>query len=49
MPLGDQSYEVTAVDVDGAGSTATAAVKVFSPGPWADAYQIAVALPELVG
>ena len=48
-PLGDQSYEVTAVDEDGAGSTATGAVDVFSPGPWADAYEIAVAFPELVG
>ena len=48
-PLGDQSYEVTAVDEDGAGSTATAAVQVFSPGPWGEAYEIAVAFPDLIG
>jgi hypothetical protein len=48
-PLGDHSYDVTAVDEDGAGSTATASVQVFSPGPWGDAYGIAVAFPDLVG
>src|SRR4051812_19814909 len=48
-PMGDATYEVTAVDVDGAGSTATATVDVFAPGPWGDAYQIAQALPDLVG
>jgi hypothetical protein len=48
-PMGDATYEVTAVDVDGEGSTATATVDVFAPGPWGDAYQIAQALPDLVG
>ena len=33
-PLGDHAYEVTAVDADGAGSTATGTVQIFSPGPW---------------
>jgi hypothetical protein len=48
-PLGDHSYDVTAVDEDGTGSTATASVQVFSPGPWDEAYEIAVAFPDLVG
>ena len=48
-PLGDHSYEVTAIDEDGTGSTATASVQVFSPGPWGEAYEIAVAFPDLVG
>jgi hypothetical protein len=48
-PMGDATYEVTAVDVDGEGSTAAATVDVFAPGPWGDAYQIAQAFPELVG
>jgi hypothetical protein len=48
-PLGDHSYDVTAVDEDGSGSTATGTVQVFSPGPWGDAYEISVAFPDLVG
>ena len=48
-PQGDHSYDVTAVDEDGPGTTATATVQVFSPGPWGEAYEIAVAFPELIG
>ena len=48
-PQGDHSYDVTAVDEDGAGSTATGTAPVFSPGPWGDAYEIAVAFPDLIG
>jgi hypothetical protein len=48
-PMGDATYEITAVDVDGEGSTAAASVDVFAPGPWGDAYQIAQAFPELIG
>lgn len=48
-PAGDHSYEVTAVDADGEGSSATGSVQVSSPGPWVDANAIAAAFPELVG
>lgn len=48
-PMGDTTYEVTAVDADGEGSTASATVNVFAPGPWGDAYQIGQAFTELVG
>ena len=42
-------YEVTAVDADGEGSSATGSVQVSSPGPWVEANAIAAAFPELVG
>lgn len=48
-PQGDHSYDVTAVDETGPGSTATGTVEVFSPGPWGEAYEIALAFPDLVG
>ncbi len=48
-PQGDHSYDVTAVDEDGAGSTATGTAQVFSPGPWGDAFEIAEVFPDLVG
>jgi hypothetical protein len=48
-PIGDHSYDVTAVDEDGSGSTATGSVQVFSQGPWGDAYEISVAFPDLIG
>jgi hypothetical protein len=48
-PQGDHAYDVTAVDEDAPGSTATATVQVFSPGPWGEAYEIAQAFPDLVG
>lgn len=48
-PQGDHAYDVTAVDEDAPGSTATASVQVFSPGPWGEAYEIAEAFPDLIG
>jgi len=39
---------LTAVDEDGAGSTASSSAEVFARGPWQDAYAIAVAFPDLV-
>jgi hypothetical protein len=48
-PVGDHTYDVTAVDEDGAGSTAVGSVQIFSPGPWDEAYEIAVAFPDLIG
>jgi hypothetical protein len=48
-PQGDHSYDVTAVDEDGAGSTATGTAQVFSPGPWGDAFEIAEVFPDLIG
>jgi hypothetical protein len=48
-PQGDHSYDVTAVDEDAPGSTATASVQVFSPGPWGDAYEVAAEFSDLIG
>lgn len=48
-PQGDHSYDVTAVDEDVPGSTATASVQVFSPGPWGEAYEIAAEFSDLIG
>jgi hypothetical protein len=48
-PVGDHAYEVTAVDADGEGSSASGSVQVFSPGPWEEANEIATAFPDLVG
>jgi hypothetical protein len=48
-PQGDHDYDVTAVDEDAPGSTATATVQVFSPGPWGEAYEVVEAFPDLLG
>ncbi|SEO99747.1 fibronectin type III domain-containing protein [Trujillonella endophytica] len=48
VPLGDHDYELTAVDEDGDGSQTSIDVSAFSPGPWMDAHEIALAFPELV-
>lgn len=47
--FGDHAYEVTAVDADGEGSSASGSVQVSAPGPWVEANEIATAFPELVG
>lgn len=46
--VGDHEYVLTAVDEDGAGSTANAAAQIFTQGPWQVAYAISLAFPDLV-
>ena len=48
VPLGDHVYEVTAVDDDGEGSRTSIDLTFFARGPWQQAYEIALAFPELV-
>jgi actin-like ATPase involved in cell morphogenesis len=48
VPLGDHSYEVTAVDEDSDGNTASKSVGVFAQGRWQEAYRIAQRFPGLV-
>jgi hypothetical protein len=50
VPLGDHTYEVTAVDEDGEGSSAVGpSASVFATGPWQDSYRIGAAFDELIG
>ena len=46
--VGDHEYELTAVDEDGAGSTASSTAEVFTQGPWQGAYAIPLAFSDLV-
>jgi hypothetical protein len=46
--VGDHEYLLTAVDEDGAGSTASSTAQIFTRGPWQDAYAIGLAFPDLV-
>lgn len=48
MSAGDHEYVLTAFDDDGEGGSADASASVFTQGPWQDAYEIALAFPELV-
>ncbi|MGY1770127.1 fibronectin type III domain-containing protein [Blastococcus sp. SYSU D00813] len=48
VPLGDHTYELTAVDEDGEGSTSSIDLDFFTRGPWLEAYEIASAFPDLV-
>ncbi|SDC23281.1 hypothetical protein SAMN05660690_1014 [Geodermatophilus telluris] len=49
VPLGDHTWQVTAVDRDGAGSTAEAqSASLFTRGPWQEAWELATAFPELL-
>jgi hypothetical protein len=46
--VGDHEYVLTAVDEDGAGSSASAVASVFTEGPWQAAYALPLAFPELL-
>lgn len=48
VPLGDHTYELTAVDEDGEGSTSSIDLDFFTRGPWLEAYEIALTFPDLV-
>ena len=49
VPLGDHTWQVTAVDRDGAGSTADIrSASLFTQGPWQEAYALAAAFPDLL-
>ena len=48
VPLGDHTYEVTAVDEDADGNTASESVEIFATGSWQEAYRIPQLFPDLV-
>ena len=48
VPLGDHEYELTAIDEDGEGSRSSIDLSIFTRGPWLEAYEIALAFPDLV-